>query len=172
LVVSIEWVNHAGYDEVILNNGGKLPAWLAGPEVKNINVGADAGTLRDADYVVDLSKVSKLTPWLEFGSHALGLAGVGFEAWDAYTTQDGGKAIHTGVDAAVYGSTVLAPIMLGTEVGGPVGFAIGLGWTVLDQSMSHYTYQGQQGWGAAAKEYGDVVNRVRQANPGFMVEKW
>jgi LysM repeat protein len=166
--ISIDWANPIGYGNVLINNGGKLPSWLAGPEIKNINIGADTGALHGADYVVDLSKMSKLTPWLERTGHTFGLLGLGIEATDALASHDPEKGVHTAVDAGAFFTSAA----IGAAYGGPFGLAISVGWTVLDAAMSQYAYQGQRGWGAAAKEYGDTVNRVRQANPGFMVEKW
>jgi len=172
--VSVDWTNPVGYDDVLINNGGKLPSWLAAPKTK-VNISSGTGALRDADYVVDLSKLSKVTPWLERGGKAFGWLGVVAEGADGAYHRDYAEVGHAVVNAGFLVGSGL--------VFGPLAPVVDVGWGVLDESVQHYSYQGRTGWTALGNSAWDKntqfwhavwnsQDQMQQQDPTFYQQLW
>ena len=89
--------------------------------------------------------LGKAAPWMERFGHTAGWTSVGIEAIDGFANHDLSEVGHGAVDGGV---------LLGASlIGGPPGFIAGAAWTVLDQGMQHYTFQGQHGWTAFTESH-------------------
>jgi hypothetical protein len=161
--VSINWANPSGYDQILIDNGGRAPAWLANPKFST-NIGSDAEALRNADYVADFSYLGKAAPWLKILGRRLGLGGVAIEATLGIANNDPAEVGHAAVD---YGF-----LEASTAIGGLGGLAVGIAWLGIDSLAQQYTYKGQSGWGALWHSSWDAQEQMQREDPKFYQRLW